>query len=158
MPVKKSRKSSSQKPLPRRQRCPPKPRQPKPHAFPASHYQKAKEDFNKIGRVKKNHSPATKNNTNEISGRWVHYCQNIDKDDPKQHIKDATYDDVVLFLRWNLDNYRSRKRSNIIQKFKHWRQIYRKWAQKEFDVDAREDINDVRSVLIHRCEQIANLV
>lgn len=141
MSVKNSRKSSCQKPQRRRQR-----RQPKPNAFPAGHYQKAKEDFLKLGRVKKSHSPSTKNNVNDISMRWVRYCKNIEEENLKQHIKDATYDDVVTFLRWNLDNYKSRKRSNIRQKFKHWRQLYRKCAEMEFDPSTRQDINDVRPI------------
>lgn len=146
MSVKKSRKPGCEKP--RRQA-----RQLKPNAFPASHYQKVKENLNKVGRPKKKHSPATTNNVHDISGRWVRCCENIGERSPYQHLKAATYDDVILFLKWNLDNYRSRKRSSIFQKFKHWRQLYREKAKKDFDEDTRKDINDVCSVLRPHCEQ-----
>ena len=146
MSVKKSRKSSCEKP--RRQA-----RQLKPNAFPASHSKKVKENLNNVGRPKKKHSPSTTNNVHDISWRWVRYCENIEKRSRYQHLRAATYDDVILFLKWNLDNLRSRKRSSIFQKFKHWRQLHRKQAKKDFDEDTRKDINDVCSVIRSHCKQ-----
>jgi len=39
-------------------------------AFSAKHYEKRRRQLRKLGVVRKNHSPATTNNVNEISVRW----------------------------------------------------------------------------------------
>jgi len=39
-------------------------------AFAADHYQKRRRQLDKIGVVRKNHSPSTKNNVNEVWIRW----------------------------------------------------------------------------------------
>ena len=70
------------------------------------------------------------------------FCKNIEEH-PVQLIRNALNDDVKLFLRWILDNYPSRKRSSIFQKFKHWRQLYQKYAEKVWPEGRRVEINDV---------------
>jgi len=48
----------------------------------------------------------------------------------------------MLFLQWNLDNYSSRKRTNLRQKFKHWRQLYRKFAERRWSNEWIIEVND----------------
>jgi len=38
----------------------------------------------------------------------------------------------MVFLEWILDNYRSRKRISLRQKFEHWRQLFRKHAERQW--------------------------
>jgi len=113
----------------------------KPLAFPAEHYEKRRRQLDKVGVVKKNHSPSTKNNVNEISVRWNKYCKNTEKN-ALEYLKTANRNDVMIFLEWILDNYRSRKRISIRQKFKHWRQLFRKHAEKKWPKPWRQEVND----------------
>jgi hypothetical protein len=71
------------------------------------------------------------------------YCENTKKEDPLQSLRDADRDDLMLFLEWILDNYRSRKRISIFQKFKHWRQLFRKYAPKAWPETWRYEVNNV---------------
>ena len=50
---------------------------------------------------------------------WLsRFCKNT-KRDARQYLKTAERNDVMIFLEWILDNYRSRKRISLRQKFKH---------------------------------------
>ena len=46
------------------------------------------------------------------------FCKNI-KRDAHQHFKTAERNDIMIFPEWILDNYRSRKRIGLRQKFKY---------------------------------------
>jgi hypothetical protein len=83
------------------------------------------------------------------------YCENMKEDskedfkedlprDPLQMLQTAERDDIMLFLEWILDNYPSRKKISIIQKFKHWRQLFRKYAGRTWPDSWRSEVNDVR--------------
>lgn len=50
-----------------------------------------------------------------------------------QLLRCASKEVVMGFLEWNLDNYRSRKSTSLYQKFKHWRQLYRKHTGKDWN-------------------------
>ncbi|KAF2188461.1 hypothetical protein K469DRAFT_565307 [Zopfia rhizophila CBS 207.26] len=115
--------------------------QPKPK-FSAKHYQKPREGLKRIGIVKSNHSPSTKIMEDTAYKLTLsRYCKNIEAD-PIPLIKSALKQDVILFLRWNLDDSRSRKRTSIRQKFKHWRQLYRKYANQNWPDAWREEVNN----------------
>lgn len=60
-----------------------------------------------------------------------------------QLLRCASKEVVMGFLEWNLDNYRSRKSTSLYQKFKHWRQLYRKHTGKDWNDGWRIEVNDV---------------
>lgn len=79
------------------------------------------------------------------------YCESMKEDfkedlrrDPLEMLQTAERDNIMLFLEWILDNYPSRKKISIIQKFKHWRQLFRKYAGRTWPDLWRSEVNDVR--------------
>jgi hypothetical protein len=74
------------------------------------------------------------------------FCMNTNNGanyDANDLLAKAERNNVMLFLEWILDNYSSRKRTSLRQKFKHWRQLYRKIVDRRWRDDWREEINDV---------------
>ena len=78
----------------------------------------------------------------QFYGLLFRFCENTKKN-PTQLLKNASNHDLKIFLQWIIDNYPSRKRTSIRQKYKHWRQLYRKYAEKDWPKDVNEEINDV---------------
>jgi len=78
-----------------------------------------------------------------ITNRLSRLCKNTERD-ARQHLKTAERNDIMIFLEWILDNYRSRKRINLRQKFKHWRQLFRKHAGRTWPELWTQEVNDVR--------------
>jgi hypothetical protein len=76
------------------------------------------------------------------------YCENTEKE-AKRLLAKAKRNDVMLFLEWILDNYPSRKRISLRQKFKHWRQFFRKIVGQRWRDDWREEVNDVSQMQPH---------
>jgi hypothetical protein len=58
-------------------------------------------------------------------------------------LKNATRDDLIVFLEFILDHSNIRVQSSIRQYFKHWRQLFRRHAQALWSSSWTVEVNDV---------------
>ncbi|KAH6666137.1 hypothetical protein B0J14DRAFT_643409 [Halenospora varia] len=68
------------------------------------HYHQHRQRLVEQGIVKKKHAPSTKNNINGLKKKWTEHCTFFKKD-RLQFLRLATKEDIMIFMKWILDNY-----------------------------------------------------
>ena len=82
-----------------------------------------------------------------VNSNAIRHCCHLSVNDIS-HLENASKEDIMTFLEWMLDTYRRiRKRSTVHAYKRILFQVYRKSVGVDFNKQANEEINDVRSAL-----------
>ncbi|KAE8334283.1 hypothetical protein BDV24DRAFT_173079 [Aspergillus arachidicola] len=106
------------------------------------HYRQHRRDLENIGVFQKRHAKSTKNN---IKGclRWigVWHCDFLGEH-RLNFLVAARKEDVMIFLKWILDNYAIKEFSSLHENWRQWCQLYRQAVGRTLHAKCRSDIND----------------
>ncbi|KAH6676010.1 hypothetical protein B0J14DRAFT_626351 [Halenospora varia] len=106
------------------------------------HYYQHRQRLVEQGIVKKKHAPSTKNNINGLKKKWTEHCTFFKKD-RLQFLRLAIKEDIMIFIKWILDNYpRVRKQSSLHQYFRQFRILRRRCVGHSLYAKTMEDVND----------------
>ncbi|KAE8397492.1 hypothetical protein BDV37DRAFT_291961 [Aspergillus pseudonomiae] len=106
------------------------------------HYRQHRRDLENTGVFQKRHAKSTKNN---IKGclQWtgIRHCDFLGEHRLKFLVA-ARKEDVMIFLKWILDNYAIKKFSSLHENWRQWCQLYRQAVGRSLHTKCRSDIND----------------
>ncbi|KAL2847243.1 hypothetical protein BJY01DRAFT_212753 [Aspergillus pseudoustus] len=111
------------------------------------HYRRHRRQLLENG-VRRQHAKSTQNNIQGIKKKWIRHCEFLGEN-RLTYLVEAKKEDVMIFLKWLLDNSNIKKFSSLHENWRLWCQLYRKAIGRSLHVKCYEAINDyMRGTLV----------